>query len=275
MIKKHFLKISAVMVIAVMMLGVVSMIPVSAQKPEKEPVDKVVFIHYPKKFENRPDITGVRLENANGKPNKTINCPDPNTCSDYKYSGIRWATMPVHYVIDATNKNGISASSVKTAIEKGFSSWSAVDPTATFIDDNSNAAILGDPTTSRDNLNSALFRDMSAKYPNALAVTFVWYARFTKRIVETDTVFNEGFNWSYTDPSTVLLNGLYGDYGSTGLSTYDIGNIAIHEQGHWLMLNDLYNSRDTELTMYGYGAPAEMKKISLGLGDKLGILKIY
>jgi hypothetical protein len=275
MIKKHFFKISAVMIVAVVILGVVSIIPASAQKPEKEPIDKVVFIHYPKKFENRPDITGVKPDDNKGKPSITTSCPNPNTCRDYKYSGIHWPAMPVHYVIDSTNKDGINPTDIQVAVEKGFGSWTAAEPLAIFIDDNPGSTITGDPTISRDYTNSVLFRNISAKYPSALAVTFVWYYRFSKSIVEADTIFNEGFNWSYTDPLVVPLNGPYGDYGNTGFSTYDIGNIITHEQGHWLMLNDLYNSRDTELTMYGYGAPGEIKKASLGLGDELGIQKIY
>lgn len=30
-----------------------------------------------------------------------------------------------------------------------------------------------------------------------------------------------------------------------------------------------------DLTMYGYSVPGETKKISLGLGDRLGIEKLY
>lgn len=58
--------------------------------------------------------------------------------------------------------------------------------------------------------------------------------------------------------------------------TYDVRDIGTHEFGHFLALfGDLYGRRDAELTMYGYGATAELKKDSLGKGDCLGITKAY
>ena len=254
--------------ILALVFGFLAMAPVSASK-DKEPIDKKVFIHYPKGFENRPDVL-EQLKHA--KPG--INCPNPNTCPDYKYSGIHWTSMPVNYVIDPVNNGGVNSSDIKTAMETGFSAWNSAEPNA-FFSNTGFDSITGNPALSMDEKNSFLFRDISAQYPNALAVTFVWYYRFNKQIVEADTVFNDAYSWSYTDPATVPMTGNYGDYANTGSSTYDVGNIATHEQGHWLMLNDLYNNRDSELTMYGYGAPGELKKISLGLGDKLGIRKIY
>ncbi|MFH0805078.1 MAG: matrixin family metalloprotease, partial [Patescibacteria group bacterium] len=76
-----------------------------------------------------------------------------------------------------------------------------------------------------------------------------------------DTIFNNasGFSWSTTGQS----------------GAYDLQNIGTHEFGHWLQLGDLYTARDRELTMYGYGATSETKKRDLGLGDTLGVQKIY
>ncbi len=48
-----------------------------------------------------------------------------------------------------------------------------------------------------------------------------------------------------------------------------------HEAGHWLMLSDLYNGRDSLLTMYGYGDYGELYKDTLAYGDELGVEKIY
>ena len=259
--------------IIALIFGFLAIAPASASK-NREPVDRVVFIHYPKGFENRPDVLNqLGQERRGAKPE--INCPDPNTCRDYKYSGIHWASMPVNYVIDPRNGDSVAESDIKAAIETGFGAWNSAELNAVFSGATSFDTITGNPASNMDEKNSFLFRDISAQYPNALAVTFVWYYRFSKTIAEADTVFNDAYSWSYTDPATVPMTGNYGDYANTGLSSYDVGNIATHEQGHWLMLNDLYNNRDSELTMYGYGAAREMKKISLGLGDKLGIRKIY
>jgi hypothetical protein len=49
-----------------------------------------------------------------------------------------------------------------------------------------------------------------------------------------------------------------------------VQNIATHEFGHWVGLDDLYATTDKDLTMYGYGETKELKKDSLGLGDITG-----
>jgi hypothetical protein len=41
------------------------------------------------------------------------------------------------------------------------------------------------------------------------------------------------------------------------------------------MLGDLYNSKDSKLTMYGYGSEGELIKDTLGYGDELGVERVY
>jgi hypothetical protein len=71
--------------------------------------------------------------------------------------------------------------------------------------------------------------------------------------------------------------GRYSD--PTGFSvdpgSYDVRDIMTHEAGHWILLNDLYNGKDSLLTMYGYGDYGEISKDTLGFGDELGIEKAY
>jgi hypothetical protein len=55
----------------------------------------------------------------------------------------------------------------------------------------------------------------------------------------------------------------------------DLQNIATHEFGHWLVLNDLYKKPARQQTMYGYGAYAETKKRTLESGDIAGLETIY
>jgi len=55
----------------------------------------------------------------------------------------------------------------------------------------------------------------------------------------------------------------------------DVQNIMTHEFGHWTGLADLYNDADYWLTMYGYGNFGETYKRTLGLGDILGLQKVY
>jgi hypothetical protein len=58
-------------------------------------------------------------------------------------------------------------------------------------------------------------------------------------------------------------------------NAFDVQNIATHEAGHTLMLDDLYMDAANVLTMYGYGSYGETYAISLGTGDVSGIKVIY
>ncbi len=90
-------------------------------------------------------------------------------------------------------------------------------------------------------------------------------------------VFNNGagFSWSYTDPGACITHSSCNS--ASGLAgTYDIGNIGIHEAGHFpALFGDPYNLQDSELTTYGYGSTGELKKDRLGKADCLAITKAY
>jgi len=116
-----------------------------------------------------------------------------------------------------------------------------------------------------DYVNTVTWRPISDL--NVIAVTYFAWNRTTKELIEFDIIFNSNLAWDI-DPD---------GEGSTTLTgeNFDVRNIAAHEAGHTLVLDDLYTPKARELTMYGYSAPRETKKISLGLGDKLGIEKLY
>ena len=52
-------------------------------------------------------------------------------------------------------------------------------------------------------------------------------------------------------------------------------NIATHEVGHVVGLDDFYETKYSEITMYGYSSKGETKKISLANGDKYGTRALY
>lgn len=100
----------------------------------------------------------------------------------------------------------------------------------------------------------------------ALAVTYTRYYTATGLVADVDVIFNKKFPWSWT-PYTL---------GGCGASnSYDAQNILAHELGHWVGLDDEYDSAYVDNTMYGYGSKAEIKKDTLTTGDKANLGTIY
>jgi len=56
---------------------------------------------------------------------------------------------------------------------------------------------------------------------------------------------------------------------------YNVRNIMTHEAGHKVGLDDLYETKYSEITMYGYNSKGETEKISLADGDKNGTRASY
>jgi len=222
--------------------------PTPPQRPQLPAIEKIAFVHFPRPF----------------SPNaRTSTCPNPDTCPDYKYTGYHWnSTSPaVNYVLDTSNPNGLNATTLQAAVVAGFSAWTNANNKVTFTQ--VAGEVPADPGLTVDGKNSVSWRSISSEYPGAIGVTLVWHYIGSKIILEADTLMNSDFPWSI-NPEGAIFTG-----------SYDVQNIATHEFGHWLMLGDLYKSRDRELTMYGYGSKGETKKDSLGYGDKLGIQRIY
>jgi hypothetical protein len=92
-----------------------------------------------------------------------------------------------------------------------------------------------------------------------IAQNSFWFNPTTGVLSESDIVFNTYYSWSVT--------------GASG--TYDVQNIATHELGHALSLDDLYGYFDSEKTMYGYANEGETKKRSLDPDDVAGICHLY
>jgi hypothetical protein len=224
---------------------------VQARPDQQNPatdIERGVFVHYP---------------HANGQA-RGGGSATGDQVNDSKYNGIHWAgLMPeIHYSVNPANEEGLLPEQVIGATELAFQEW--MDENIkdsryiTFVYDG--ATTTNTPVSpSRDSANTVSFEPLSSTYSNAIAITFYWYYRGSKELVEADTVFNSDLSWSIGSVS----------------DKYDLQNIATHEFGHWLVLGDLYSLRDSELTMYGYGALGETKKTTLGRGDITGINKIY
>ena len=212
-------------------------------------LEKIAFIHYKKGYGKPPW--------AGGGKNK----PKESKCYEFLGRGVEWKELPVDYVIDPDNEDGLSEEFVINAMFLGAEEW----------DDHTNADLFGSYTVdynaswdsdAPDGRNELLFGD----YPQdgVIAVAIVW-GYFTgppnsRKIVEFDILFDTDFTWgNATVDSTVM----------------DLQNIATHELGHGAGLGDLYDTVCAEETMYGYSSEGETKKRDLNAGDITGIQRLY
>ncbi|MEN6342263.1 MAG: matrixin family metalloprotease [Methanospirillum sp.] len=231
--------IAVVVIAALLLVGAAG-----AAKPVREPVDKLVFVHY------------------KDAPLKPSSGGDP--AAAFKLMGVKWSSrsLPVSYSVYTANSY-VPEASVATEVQKAFSGWRASTVPVLFSFSGSTSVAPGDaPGNGR---NEVYFGPIEE--PNVIAVTTVWYYRFSKEIVEADIRMNAGMPWDVYE---------YGS-GATyaGADAYDIRNIATHEAGHVCGLADLYTARSGDLTMYGYGAKGEVKKDTIEAGDIAGLQKLY
>ena len=212
-----------------------------ANDKAKEPLDKITFIHY-------KDGT----VKAGGK------AATDNTC--YKLLGVKWKTLPVSYVI---NPKGYEATFVANAISASTLEWDSHTLASLFGGYTiSNSATWDDTSSQVDYQNEYVF----GAYPDSsvIAVTNVWYTRFSRQIVDYDVLFNTQY-FTFKDCSAS---------GSCPASM-DLQNIATHETGHGIGLADIYSTGCTEVTMYGYSGNGETKKRTLAQPDITGLQKMY
>lgn len=260
----------AALVIVTLLVGSVGTVAAAspADNPGKGPIDKVVFVRYPKDAPGRP------LAGAGRDPAGVLS-------PDYSYSGIRWANPgAVKYWVNPTGSR-VDTNTTVTAVQAAFATWDNADgPLGYSYQGTTNLSGGG----YNGGVNVVSWVDFSAQYPSAIAVTTVWIYTRTRQIAEVDTQMNSALAWNYTVPnvthnlSTPASPNIsrYTDPTNSGASgAYAIQDIMTHEAGHWIMLGDLYSSRDSALTMYGYGATGEINKDTLGYGDERGVEAVY
>jgi subtilase family serine protease len=172
------------------------------------------------------------------------------TCKTSGGTDIKWRNASATYYINTSGGPSESLS----AIIAGMQTWTDVSTSVfTFV--------YGGTTSSTaygvlDRTNIVTFGLLGS---GILAQNSYWYYPSSGEIVDSDIQFNAAYTWDTS--------------GSPG--SYDVQNIGTHESGHSLCLSDLYNSSDSEKTMYGYGSPEETKKRTLDQDDIDGITYLY
>jgi len=197
--------------------------------------------------------------------------------STYSYSGIHWSNPTAITCYINTANSRVTGEYASAAIRAAFQTWDEASTALHYVCYDTTDLVAG----VKDGKNVVSWGAIT-KYPNAIAVTYIWY-NMLKHIVEVDTVMNVDLLWSVTPCSIDQeLSGKaianltrYADLANIEPGSFDVQNIMTHEAGHWIMLGDLYNSKDSKLTMYGYGSEGELIKDTLGYGDELGVERVY
>jgi hypothetical protein len=214
----------------------------NAKAPEKSPVigenwdlERVDFIHY-------------------AKPANAASPPKTTAC--YKLMGVKWTTLPVSYAINPVNPNGLSEEFVTSAVLTAAETWDAVTSSELF--NNAYTINYAAKYGVQNFVNEIAFGD----YPQdgVIAVTSIWYTRVGKRIVEFDMLFNTDYTWGDATVNPSLM---------------DLQNIATHELGHGVGLNDIYSTSCSAVTMYGYSNYGDIAKRTLETPDITGLRSMY
>lgn len=257
MSRKLLCLIVAVVVVGTIFLSAYLCSAAPRGKGNERVLEKRIFIHFRKGYGKPPWAGGPKGEEKGPK------------CYDSFGKGIKWKALPVDYVIDPDNPNGLSQEFVVGAISAGAAEWNAYTSSTPFGAYSTGDGLSwdGDPGDQPDGRNELLFDD----YPQdgVIAVTVVW-GIFSgppdlREISEFDILFDTDYTWGYAGPTSET------ELGNTDVM--DLQNIATHELGHGLGLADVYNC--PEVTMHGYSEQGETKKRTLADPDVTGIQELY
>jgi len=190
------------------------------------------------------------------------------SCYGFLADGAYWKNVE-DWVFNPINSDGLTDSFLLANESADIAKWE--DAADGVVGDGLFVNILGNGLLTNakvslsqrkpDGQNAVLFGKLSK---NTIAVTVIWgvfSGPISNRVLtEWDQEFNDFFyTWSMS--------------GETG--KMDFENIATHELGHAVGLDDQYSTSCSEVTMYGYGSNGETKKRTLEAPDITGISTLY
>jgi len=203
-------------------------------------LEKIEFIHYKKDFAKPA-----------GKISKAPSC--------YKFlspSKVRWQKLPVNYIINSTNPQGLDVNFIGSAVFNSSETWD--NATGQELMNNSYTFDNSVSYGVQDYKNAITFGNYTKE--GVIAVTTIWYNPALKAIAEFDVMFDTDWTWGDAEGN---------------LSVMDLQNIATHELGHGVGLADVYETACSDVTMYGYSDYGEIDKRTLEAPDIKGLQTLY
>jgi len=187
-------------------------------------------------------------------PIEELEMPLSVATSAYSYSGLSWPHPPPPVVKYRINENCGDCTGEGAAVQAAAATWNGAGALFSFSYDGTTTATAH----SQNFVNEILWRNLGSV--DTIARVVCWYYQSNNNIVECDMEFNDYYTWSTaaTPPS----------------GHCDVQTVALHEFGHFLQLNDLYNAADSDKVMYGYYSPGIAKR-TLHADDIAGIKYIY
>jgi len=170
----------------------------------------------------------------------------------YSYVGFCWPHPPAPVVKYRINENCADCTGEGAAVQAAAATWNAARAAFSF----SYAGTTTATTYSKNSVNEILWRNFGSG--DVIALTYIWGSGST--ITECDMEFNDYYTFSTA--------------ATPPFGRYDVQSVALHEFGHFLCLDDLYNAADSAKVMYGYGSPGTTKR-ALHADDIAGIQYIY
>jgi hypothetical protein len=175
--------------------------------------------------------------------------PSENSNEDYFEATEWYLSGPIVWSLNRSTVPPGLAGSVDSVLNQSSNTWGGLFS-------------QGPDTSARrarfDGVNVILWKRLGRR---TLGRTSVWFSRATGELLEVDTVFNKRVPWAIFNSSPEC---------QSSPDAYDFQNVATHEFGHWVGLDDLFDSLDRDQTMYAFSAGGEVKKRTLGLGDIRG-----
>lgn len=206
----------------------------------------------------------VHYAKGSGNSAKPTPTPTPTVCYGFLAEGAKWKGTLENWIVDSENTGGLSASYIVSNMADDIGKWEFAS--GTDILGTGNANVVSNPKTFGkiiNNQNEVTFAPIRSR--GAIAVTYIWGIFSgpiaSRQLTEWDQVYNTNYAWS--EDAT----------GSTSLMDFE--NIATHELGHSVGMNDLYNTSCSTQTMYGYADYGEIDKRSLESEDVTGIQALY